>query len=59
MGTTDESLMMMKLADRIVDIITDCHTQTPSDFQNAIDAVIMAAYYEGKNAAMQRLQDRR
>jgi hypothetical protein len=56
MYTKDEALLMMKLSDRILEIADGRSNLTRGEFQNVIDAVIMAAYQEGKNAAVQRLE---
>jgi hypothetical protein len=45
---------MMKLSDRILEIAENRDKFTCGDFQYAIDAVIMATYQEGQNAAMRR-----
>jgi hypothetical protein len=55
MHTKDEALLMMQLSDRIVEIADNRNQLTHRDFQNAIDTVIMAAYQEGENAAVQRI----
>jgi hypothetical protein len=51
---TKETLLMMKLSDRILEIAENRDKFTCGDFQYAIDAVIMATYQEGENAAMRR-----
>jgi hypothetical protein len=51
----DSTLLMMQLSGRIMEIADNRDKFTPGEFQNVIDAVIMAAYQEGNNAAMQRL----
>jgi hypothetical protein len=55
MYTKDEALLMMRLSDRILEIADNRENLTHGEFQSAIDAVIMAAYQEGKNTAMQQL----
>jgi hypothetical protein len=54
MHIKEEALLMMQLSDRILEIADNRNKLTRGDFQNAIDAVIMAAYQEGKNAITQR-----
>ena len=49
-----ETLLMLQLSDRILEIVDNRQTLTREYFQNAIDAVVMAAYQEGENAALQR-----
>jgi hypothetical protein len=49
-----ETLLMMKLSDRIIEIADNRNDLMHDDFQNAIDAVIMAAYQEGENSAVRR-----
>jgi hypothetical protein len=52
----NEALLMMRLSDRILEIVDNRNNLTRGELQNAIDAVIMAAYQEGKNAELQRAE---
>jgi hypothetical protein len=49
-------LLMIQLSDRSLEIADNRDNLTFGDLQNAIDAVIMAAYQEGKNATIQHLE---